>query len=221
MSKFIKPIVLTITLLLSIFSITGCETVDSMTHYHGHKLTATEKEALIEAIYDNYGLNETTMIDRYKELNSKYQKIKKNYKLGFIERNEELLDFNIKYEKEVAKLIIQDCFLYLKIKQNYDNYGIEEDILEDRDFGRYYTLSPKEIMLLKYKTTLVKFLIASGIVTQKESLTMSIEDLEKLTDELYLKNNFIFKELQYNKDLKKSVNKELGVFYRKEVSWGI
>ena len=144
--------------------------------------------------------------------------IKKNYKLGFIERNKELLDFNIKYEKEVAELIIQDCFLYLKIKQNYDNYGIEEDILEDQDFGRYYTLSPKEIMLLKYKTTLENFLIATGTITQKESLTMSVEELEKLTDELYSKNNFIFKELQYNKDLKKSVNKELGVFYRKEVS---
>lgn len=122
--------------------------------------------------------------------------------------------------EEITTKVSEDIILYDKLLQKYVHYNIKDKPLTNEDLRNSIKELPSELILLKYRSKLIAPLVASGIITEPQSITLPTEDLEKLADELIAKNNLAFKEAQVSidKESEKSVNRELGVFYRKEIS---
>lgn len=121
--------------------------------------------------------------------------------------------------EEITVKVSEDIILYDKLSSKYNHYNIDDQPITVKDLKNNLKDLPSVVMLLKYRNKLIAPLVASGIITEPQSISLSTEDLEKLADELIAKNNLAFKEAQghIDKELEKSVNRELGVFYRKEV----
>lgn len=186
--------------------------------------------ALVEYVnvnYDIQGYTKAHHIDKItQEEENLVNKFDENTNVNLGDLRGHYLNIGFKDEKVIWGEIIEDITLYNTLLEKYYYYNIKSNPLRPEDLVAKPSLLPKEIMLLKYRNILTNVLTATGAITKTQSLNLSLEELEKLANELLARNNSAFTDIESahsytlkenNKPNQKEVNKELGVFYRKEI----
>lgn len=186
--------------------------------------------AMEKYAYENYdiqGYIKTHHIDKItQEEENLVNKFDKNTNVNLGDFRGHYLNIGIKDEKVIWEKIIEDITLYNTLLEKYYYYNIKSNPLRPEDLEAKPSLLPKEIMLLKYRNILTNVLTTTGTITQTRSLNLSLEELERLANELLTRNNLAFTDIESThsytlqedtKPNQKGVNKELGVFYRKEI----